>query len=406
MPGVQAGVYPGELDAGTEVSSTYEGRHLTVYEAELIHPYHADGFVDKGEPVILCDSGVPTTYGLAVGVAFNSASAATDLIALDTEGIWNLTVYAEDDDGNSAVEIGDPLFIRAGGLPGAADADGTGDAEISKIRTTLTQVPFGYALGSIVAGGSGVIAVKVHWDNVNDPIEIEQLAEGWSLNLIKVVSTATVGEGTRGLRINMQPSDSIASGDMQCFHGYMTLGADPELAAGAAISPLSAWLDVPDDTTVGAGAVLCAVRAIFDPNNNDLSVIAGGGESALFYGQTWASTGTLDHGLAIIAGAGSTIDNCIHAVGTFTRLLDFSECAGPDANVNIATWPTREATGRIIQWYMGDLATRATIRAFTGDLISEGSMYFSSAGEAFMKVASTTADTDWEVINHEAADAG
>ena len=164
MPGVTAGVYTGSLDAGTEVSSTYEGRHVTVYEAELIHPFIADGFVNKGDPVVLCDSGVPTTYGHAVGVAFNSASALTDLIAVDTEGIWNLTVYAEDDNGNAAIEIGDPLYIRAGALPGAADGDGTGDAEISKIVDPATQVPFGYALGSVVAGGSGVIAVKVHWD--------------------------------------------------------------------------------------------------------------------------------------------------------------------------------------------------------------------------------------------------
>jgi len=164
MPGVTAGVYTGSLDAGTEVSSTYEGRHVTVLETEIIHPYIADGFVNKGDPVVLCDAGVPTTYGHAVGVAFSSATAATEYIAIDTEGIWNLTVYAEDDNGNAAIEIGDPLYIRAGDLPGAADADGTGDAEISKIVDPATQVPFGYALGSIVAGGSGVIAVKVHWD--------------------------------------------------------------------------------------------------------------------------------------------------------------------------------------------------------------------------------------------------
>ena len=75
MPGVTAGVYPGDQTAGTEVSSTYEGRHLTVREDELIHPYIADGFVNKGDPVILCDAGVPTTYGLAVGVAFKSGAA-------------------------------------------------------------------------------------------------------------------------------------------------------------------------------------------------------------------------------------------------------------------------------------------------------------------------------------------
>jgi len=164
MPGLTVGVYTGQLTAGTQVSSTYEGRHLTVREDELIHPYIADGFVTKGDPVIVCDAGVPGTFGNLVGVAFVSGEAAADWIPIDTEGIWNLLVYAENDIGDIAIEIGDPLYIRAGSLPGAADGDGTGDAEISKIVDAAHQVFFGYALGSMVAGGSGRIAVKVHAD--------------------------------------------------------------------------------------------------------------------------------------------------------------------------------------------------------------------------------------------------
>ncbi len=166
MPGITVGAYPGQQDAGTEVSSTYEGRHLTVREDELIHPKIADGFVNKGDPVVLCDAGVPATYGIAVGVAFTSGASTADMISIDTEGIFNLTVYAVDDDGDRAIEIGDRLYIRAGVLPGVANLDGTGDAEISKISNSVVQVPFGYALGSMVAGGSGVIAVKVHFDPV------------------------------------------------------------------------------------------------------------------------------------------------------------------------------------------------------------------------------------------------
>ena len=162
MPGITVGVYPGDQTAGTEVSSSDEGRIITAREDELIHPYHTDGFVDVREPVIICDAGVPTTYGVQVGVARISGAAVADLISVDSEGIFNLTVYAEDDDGNRAIEFGDQLYIRAGALPGAADADGTGDAEISKISNSVVQVPFGVAFGSMVAGGSGVIAVKVH----------------------------------------------------------------------------------------------------------------------------------------------------------------------------------------------------------------------------------------------------
>ncbi|KKN38855.1 hypothetical protein LCGC14_0749100 [marine sediment metagenome] len=162
MPGVTVGVYPGQQTAGSQVSSTGEGRHITVREDELIHPFIADGFVNKGDPVIVCDAGVPATFGNLVGVAFQDGAAAADLIALDTEGIFNLTVYAENDAGNVAIEIGDPLYIRAGNLLGTAPGTGLGDAEISKITDIANQVFFGYALGSMVAGGSGVIAVKVH----------------------------------------------------------------------------------------------------------------------------------------------------------------------------------------------------------------------------------------------------
>ena len=162
MTGLTVGVYPGEQTAGTEVSSTYEGRHLTVREDELIHPYIADGFVNKGDPVILCDAGVQTTYGNIVGVAFKDGATAADLIAIDTEGIFNLKVDAYNDLGGSAIEIGDPLYIRAGTLPGAVSVLGTGDAEISKRNDSATQVFFGYALGSMVSTGTGQIAVKVH----------------------------------------------------------------------------------------------------------------------------------------------------------------------------------------------------------------------------------------------------
>ncbi len=161
MPGVTVGRYPGAQTAGTEVSSTYEGRHLTVLETELIHPFRADGLVNKGDPVIVCDAGVPGTFGNLVGVAFEDA-IATEYVAFDSEGIFNLTVYAENDAGNVAIEIGDPLYIRAGNLLGTAPATGLGDAEISKITDLANQVFFGYALGSMVSGGSGVIAVKVH----------------------------------------------------------------------------------------------------------------------------------------------------------------------------------------------------------------------------------------------------
>lgn len=130
--------------AGDEVSSTYEGRHLTFSESQITHPYHADGFVDKGDPVVVGEN--------IVGVAFLDAAADTDLIPIDTEGIWQLSVIATNEDGNIAVAVGDELFIN------------TSTCLISKNPNKNTQQRFGYALYPISSGVTDVVAVKVHFD--------------------------------------------------------------------------------------------------------------------------------------------------------------------------------------------------------------------------------------------------
>ncbi len=158
-----AGVYTAGLTNGTEVASTYEGRHITVLESELMHPYHvADDLVNKGDPVIivLADAATPHgVRGMAVGVALASATAITDYIAVDTEGIWNLNVNAFDDQGGTDVNPGDALFISDDSVSSDdLSHDGVGDCVISKIRNNAVQVPFGYALGQIGTGAYGVIA--------------------------------------------------------------------------------------------------------------------------------------------------------------------------------------------------------------------------------------------------------
>jgi hypothetical protein len=137
--------------AGEEVSSTYEGRHLTFSESQLTHPSHTDGYVDKGDPVLVGEN--------IVGVAFKSAAAATDLIAIDTEGIWQLSVVATDEDGNSAVAVGDELFINKT------------TCIISKNSDKGSHQRFGYALYPITSGDTDVIPVKVHW-NPDDELEL------------------------------------------------------------------------------------------------------------------------------------------------------------------------------------------------------------------------------------------
>lgn len=137
--------------AGDEISSTYEGRHVTLLESDLVHPTHTDGFVDSGDPCVFGANGV--------GVAFTSAAAATDPISLDTEGIWVLDVVAEDDDGNIAVAGGDEIYINLT------------TAVLSKIANKASHQRFGYALGIVASGETNTIAVKVHW-NPDDAMEL------------------------------------------------------------------------------------------------------------------------------------------------------------------------------------------------------------------------------------------
>jgi hypothetical protein len=144
------GVYTAGV-AGDEVSSTYEGRHLTFSESQLTHPDNGDGFVNKGDPVVVGEN--------IVGVAFLSAAAATDLIPIDTEGIWQLSVVATNEDGNIAVAVGDELFINKT------------TCIISKNPNKNTHQRFGYALYPITSGVTDVIPVKVHW-NPDDATEL------------------------------------------------------------------------------------------------------------------------------------------------------------------------------------------------------------------------------------------
>ena len=131
--------------AGDQVSSTFEGRHVLIQESELIHPAHADGFVDKGDPVAFWDG---------VGVALNSARAATDLIQIETEGVWKLSVTNTGLNAFGSIVVGQVLYISPTG--------------VIYDDWTLSFAVFGYALEPIADPGQGdpiteVIAVKVHW---------------------------------------------------------------------------------------------------------------------------------------------------------------------------------------------------------------------------------------------------
>ncbi len=141
------GVYPtADVCAiGNEISSTGEGRHITLFPDNLEH----------GSGVAVVTKGAPVYFEEAVGIPFSTQTAGTNLIGqgvIDTEGIWCVDVNGANDGGAEVVVPGDSLYIN------------TTTNVVSKIRDNATQLPFGYALGNVGSGSTERIAVKVHWD--------------------------------------------------------------------------------------------------------------------------------------------------------------------------------------------------------------------------------------------------
>ena len=159
--------------AGEEASSGGEGRVLTFAESVLTHPYHSDGFVDGKDPVLIGNN--------TVGVALKGAAAATDMIAVDTEGIFWLNVLGTISDGTNngaarALAAGDPVYIQK--------VPSTDTYLLSGQDDPANFVPFGYTLSTVTASLTvpTLVAVKVHWD----PITLDQICVG-SLTLVNEV---------------------------------------------------------------------------------------------------------------------------------------------------------------------------------------------------------------------------
>jgi len=139
-PDITNPYYDAYRSAGEQISSTFEGRHVLIQEANLIHPAHADGFVDKGDPVAFFDG---------AGIALKSAQAATDVIPVDTEGIWRVSVTNTGLNAFGTIVVGQVLYIDAAGV-------------VYDDWTTSYAI-FGYAMQPIDSVRTEVIAVKVHW---------------------------------------------------------------------------------------------------------------------------------------------------------------------------------------------------------------------------------------------------
>lgn len=93
--------------------------------------------VVSGDPVIV-GNGIP-------GVAITSYDSVSGKAVIDTSGVYDLSVQAKNDDGNSAVAIGDRIYIGSTGI----------------LSKKVSGKFFGIALETVTTGATATINVKI-----------------------------------------------------------------------------------------------------------------------------------------------------------------------------------------------------------------------------------------------------
>src|SRR5437016_3747594 len=114
-----------------------DGQVVSVVASGLTHPSHSDNLPHSGDPVVA---------GILVGVAGESAATSTSLIDVETAGVFKLSVTATDSGGNSAVVLGDQLYI---------------DGSSAVITKDSSKTAYGIALGAVSSGATASIPVKL-----------------------------------------------------------------------------------------------------------------------------------------------------------------------------------------------------------------------------------------------------
>jgi predicted RecA/RadA family phage recombinase len=100
-------------------------------------------------PVNLVETGDPVVVGRIVGVANNDAFKTTDQIAINTRGVYNLSVTSL----HHSLVVGETVFINA---------------TSALVSDDYTQVPFGCVLTAVAEGATAVVGVKLFGQTPGD----------------------------------------------------------------------------------------------------------------------------------------------------------------------------------------------------------------------------------------------
>jgi len=249
--------------AGEEISSTYEGRMISIEESLITHPYHSDGLVDKGDPVMVGDN--------IVGVAMKSAAAATDYITIDTEGIWFLNVLGCVSDGTSdgialALAAGDPIYIQR--------TPGTDVYLLSGEQDPYHFQFFGYVLGDVTAHVSTptLVAVKVH--NAPTPLGgIVHFGSGSTAAGNFLLEGSTTTRQAKLIEACIAPATVLLAGEQ--IHGINMRIVDNLISTGGEIT-CAEFKAVRDEATDATVSAMTALKLNCDNKNGGIAPFVRG----------------------------------------------------------------------------------------------------------------------------------
>ena len=214
-----------------------------------------------------------------------------------------------------------------------------------------------------------------------------------SLDLVGKLATATLAyddatntistTSTLSLSALTAVSFEVTTGDLTVTAGdlYVTVG-DLEATAGS----LSAG------TTVTAGTGLVATTGGVTATAGD--IVATAGDITATAGDITATAGDIVATAGAITATAGNIEATAGSVSAGTTVTAGTGLVATTGGVTMGT----------THIYVGAQTTRDTVRGEVGTTGAIGSLYCSTAGKLYLKVANADATTDWQLVTATAAD--
>lgn len=125
-----------------------------------------------------------------------------------------------------------------------------------------------------------------------------------TLGMVNFRAVATGTTAAKGIKCRALSLASGTNGDILGADLQAVFQSGSTTQANTTIAGMLAWADLSvGDATIGNGNIIAGVRAVLESGQN-LQSMGGGGQSAIFYGNQWATAGSrINAGIWIANGA-------------------------------------------------------------------------------------------------------